>query len=47
MNARPSPETDVAYIVSAAEAVTAEVFEAFNRQAVTPRSRAFMARVGV
>lgn len=47
MNARPSPETDVAYIVSAAEAVAAEVFEAFNRQSVTPRSRAFMARVGV
>ena len=47
MNAQPSPEVDVAYIVSAAEAVAAEVFEAFNRHSVTPRARAFMVRTGL
>lgn len=47
MNAIPSPEVDAAYIVSAAEAVAAEVFEAFSRQSVTPRARAFMVRTGL
>ena len=46
MSESPSPSNDVQYIVSAAEAVAQEVFQSFSRQAVTPRSRAFMARVG-
>ncbi len=47
MNMPPSPETDAMFIVAAAEAVSQELFAAFNRQSVTPRSRAFMERAGV
>ena len=47
MNAAPSPEMDAVHIVSAAEAVAAEVFEAFSRQSVKPRERAFMVRTGL
>ena len=47
MNDVPSPENDAAYIISAAEAVSQEIFAAFSRRSVTPRSRAFMQRVGV
>lgn len=47
MQAAPSPENDVAYIVSAAQAVAQELFAAFSRQSFSPRSLAFMARAGV
>lgn len=47
MRTAPSPENDVRYIVAAAEAVSQELFSAFNAQASSPRSLAFMARAGV
>ena len=47
MQAAPSPENDAAYIVSAAQVVAQELFSAFNRQSISPRSLAFMARAGV
>ena len=47
MNTTPSPENDVNYIVAAAEVVSQELFSAFNAQARTRRSQAFMARAGV
>ena len=47
MQAVPSPENDVAYIVSATQAVAQELFAAFSRQSISPRSLAFIARTGV
>ena len=47
MQAAPSPENDVAYIVSAAQSVAQELFAAFSRQSISPRSLAFIARTGV
>lgn len=44
METTPSIENDAAYIVSTAEIIAQEIFEAFTRQSVSRRSLAFMAR---